>query len=318
DKSNDDKYLKEGISLLEISKEINLYDPMVTWNLSYMHELLDEDEKALDYGQEVLERERFYPEAYIKQHDYLMNLYSKTGDEKYETKVKELEEYYYKNYNELNKRAKYMNNQLQENYDDIRSENLDYNILLNGKYEKKMKYFNQEDEKWARFPYKTVNNPLSKTGCGVTAMAMIQATMNELEVTPIDMAKYSIEKDYCNNDTSIEFFDEVAKDERYKLNLEKFDGNEITKVKRLLSDGKHIAVALMRPGDFTTEGHYIVLYGIETINGINYFNALDSNKDNNNYSDSGNIIYNKPKDGFIKVKSSLFLEQCIQFWVYSI
>ncbi len=169
-----------------------------------------------------------------------------------------------------------------------------------------MKYFNQEDEKWARFPYKTVNNPLSKTGCGVTAMAMIQATMNELEVTPIDMAKYSIEKDYCNNDTSIEFFDEVAKDERYKLNLEKFDGNEITKVKRLLSDGKHIAVALMRPGDFTTEGHYIVLYGIETINGINYFNALDSNKDNNNYSDSGNIIYNKPKDGFIKVKSSLF------------
>ena len=98
-----------------------------------MHELLDEDEKALDYGQEVLERERFYPEAYIKQHDYLMNLYSKTGDEKYETKVKELEEYYYKNYNELNKRAKYMNNQLQENYDDIRSENLDYNILLNGK-----------------------------------------------------------------------------------------------------------------------------------------------------------------------------------------
>lgn len=318
DKSNDDKYLKEGISLLEISKEINIYDPMVTWNLSYMHELLDEDEKALDYGQEVLERERFYPEAYIKQHDYLMNLYSKTGDEKYETKVKELEEYYYKNYNELNKRAKYMNNQLQENYDDIRSENLDYNILLNGKYEKEMKYFSQEDEKWARFPYKTVNNPLSKTGCGVTAMAMIQATMNELEVTPIDMAKYSIEKDYCNNDTSIEFFDEVAKDERYKLNLEKFDGNEITKVKRLLSDGKHIAVALMRPGDFTTEGHYLVLYGIETINGINYFNALDSNKDNNNYSDSGNIIYNKPKDGFIKVKSSLFLEQCIQFFVYSI
>ena len=34
--------------------------------------------------------------------------------------------------------------------------------------------------------------------------------------------------------------------------------------------------------------------------------------------DNGNIIYNNPKDGFIKVKSSLFLEQCIQFWVYSI
>jgi len=147
---------------------------------------------------------------------------------------------------------------------------------------------------------------------------MIQSTIKEKEITPIEMAEYSIKNGYCNNNTEVEFFDNVVKDERYKLNVEKFNSDEISKVKRLLSDGKHMAVALMREGDFTTEGHYLVLYGIETINGINYFNALDSNKDNNNYIDNGNIIYNNPKDGFIKVKSSLFLEQCIQFWVYSI
>lgn len=79
-----------------------------------------------------------------------------------------------------------------------------------------------------------------------------------------------------------------------------------------------MAVALMREGDFTTEGHYLVLYGIETIDGINYFNVLDSNKNNDNYKNNGNIIYNNPKDGFIKVKSSLFLVQCIEYWVYSI
>lgn len=318
DATKDDKNLREGISLLETSKEINPYDPMIVWNLSYIYEALGEHDKALEYGQEVLERERFYPQAYIKHHDYLMKLYSEISDKKYEDKINELEEYYYKNYKELSKRAKYMNNQLQEDYDDIRSNSLDYNILLNGKYEKEIKYFNQEDERWASFPYRTSDNPLGKTGCGVTAMAMIQSTMKELEVTPIDMAKYSIDNGYCNNDTSIEFFEGIAKDESYKLNLEKFNVDEITKVKRLLSDGKHIAVALMRPGDFTTEGHYLVLYGIETIDGINYFNALDSNMDNKNYKDNGNIIYNNPKDGFIKVKSSLFLEQCIQFWIYSI
>lgn len=318
DATKDDKNLREGISLLETSKEINPYDPMIVWNLSYIYEALGEHDKALEYGQEVLERERFYPQAYIKHHDYLMKLYSEISDKKYEDKINELEEYYYKNYKELSKRAKYMNNQLQEDYDDIRSNSLDYNILLNGKYEKEIKYFNQEDERWASFPYRTSDNPLGKTGCGVTAMAMIQSTMKELEVTPIDMAKYSIDNGYCNNDTSIEFFEGIAKDESYKLNLEKFNVDEITKVKRLLSDGKHIAVALMRPGDFTTEGHYLVLYGIETIDGINYFNALDSNMDNKNYKDNGKIIYNNPKDGFIKVKSSLFLEQCIQFWIYSI
>lgn len=317
DKSNDAEYILDALELLETSKEINPYDPMITWNLSYIYEVLGEEEKALNYGEKVLEAERFYPGAYIKQYDYLMRLYGETGDTKYEDQIKELEEFYYKSYNYLNKRSKYMNNQLQENYDDIRSKNIDYNILLNGKYEKEVKYFNQEDERWTNFPYKTSDNPLGKTGCGVTAMAMIQSTMKGLDINPIEMAEYSIENGHCDNNTTIEFFDEVIKDERYKLNLQKLNGDDISKVKRLLSDGKHIAVALMRPGDFTTEGHYLVLYGIETINGINYFNALDSNKDNKNYTDNGNIIYNTPRDGFIKVKSGLFLEQAIQYWVYS-
>lgn len=318
DESKDENYLKEGVSLLEACKEINPFDPMLIWNLSYLYEALGQNETALNLSEEVLERERFYPAAYTKQYDYLMKLYGETNDKKYEDEVNKLEYTYYKNYKELNKRAKYMNNQLQENFDDIRDKNIDYNILLNKKYENKIKYFNQEDEEWARYPYKTDSNPLGETGCGVTAMAMIQSTIKEKEITPIEMAEYSIKNGYCNNNTEVEFFDNVVKDERYKLNVEKFNSDEISKVKRLVSDGKHIAVALMRQGDFTTEGHYLVLYGIETINGINYFNALDSNKDNNNYKDNENIIYNNPKDGFIKVKSSLFLEQCIQFWVYSI
>jgi len=148
-------------------------------------------------------------------------------------------------------------------------------------------------------------------------MAMIESTIKDLEITPIDMAKYSIENNYCDNDISTEFFNNVIKEDKYKLNLQKFTGDEISKVKRLLSDAKHMAIALMREGDFTTEGHYLVLYGIETIDGVNYFNALDSNQNNKNYKDNGNIIWNNPKDGFLKVKTSLFLEQCIQYWIYN-
>ncbi|MDV4150322.1 O-antigen ligase family protein [Clostridium sp. AL.422] len=317
DKTNDNNYLKEGIGLLEISKKINPHDPMVEWNLSYLHESLGQYAAALKYAENVVERERFYPGAYIKLYDYLMKLYGETGDKNTEYKLKNLEVTYYVNYEELNKRAQYMNNQLQENIDDIRSENIDYNLLLNGKYQKEVKYFNQEDEKWTNYPYKTVDNSLGKTGCGVTAMAMIQSTIKEVDINPIELAKYSIENEYCNNNTEIEFFDEVVKEPQYKLNVQKFERNELTKIKRLVSDGQHMVVALMRTGSFTTEGHYLVLYGIETINGVNYFNVLDSNKDNKNYKDNENIIHNTPKDGFIKVKSSLFLEEAIEYWVYN-
>jgi len=81
-----------------------------------------------------LKRERFYPEVYIKNYDCLMRLYSRIVDTKYEEMINDLEAYYYNSYNKLNKRAKYMNNQLKENYDDIRNGRVDYNIILNGKY----------------------------------------------------------------------------------------------------------------------------------------------------------------------------------------
>ncbi len=317
DQSKDKNYLKEGIDLLEISKKINPYDPMVEWNLSYVHETLGHNLEAIKYAENVVKRERFYPGAYIKLYDYLMKHYGETGDRNTEYKLKNLEITYYVNYEELNKRAKYMNNQLKENFDDIRSENIDYNLLLNGKYQKEIKYFNQEDERWTNYPYKTVDNHLGKTGCGVTAMAMIQSTIKDVDISPIEMAKYSIENGYCNNNTEVEFFDEVVKYEPYKLETQKFNGDDLAKIKRLVSDGEHMAIALMRPGIFTTEGHYLVIYGIETINGVNYFKVLDSNKDNKNYRDNENIIYNIPRDGIIKVKSSVFLEEAIEYWVYS-
>ena len=210
-----------------------------------------------------------------------------------------------------------MKNQLKENYEDIRNERIDYTILLNGEYEKELKYYNQEDKRWSNIPYKTEDNPLGETGCGVTAMAIIQSTMKEKDITPIEMAEYSIENNYCNNNTEVEFFEEVVKEEKYKLNIEKFDNNEIVDVKKLIADEKHMAIALMRQGDFTREGHYLVIYGVETINGVNYFNILDPNKDNKNYSDNGDIIFNNPKDGYLKVKASLILEQSINYWVYS-
>lgn len=120
-KDENRKSLEEAINSLEISKEINIYDPRVTWNLSYLYEEMGDREKALKYGEQVVKSERFYPGVYIKQYDYLMSLYEETEDIEYLKSIEELEGFYYKNYKELNKRAKYMNEQLQENYDNIRS-----------------------------------------------------------------------------------------------------------------------------------------------------------------------------------------------------
>ena len=57
---------------------------------------------------------------------------------------------------------------------------------------------------------------------------------------------------------------------------------------------------------------------VETINGDNYFNILDCNKNNKNYMDDGTVIYNNPKDGTLKAKTSIFTQECDEYWVYSL
>ncbi|GAA0083744.1 hypothetical protein UT300007_01830 [Clostridium sp. CTA-7] len=317
DENKNENNLLESLDLLKTCEKINKDDPRILWNISYIYEKLGDADNTEKYMELVLEKEKYYKEAYIRYQDYLIKAYGKINDNKYVDKLNNLENYYYESYNSLNNKAIYMKNQLKENYDDIRDISIDYNILLNGKYKDTITYYDQKDTKWNDISYPTKEKNVGEYGCGAVSMAIVQATLNNSNITPIEMVNYSLENGYCENGTKREFFTDVVKEEKYKLNLEKYSSTEISKVKRLLSDGNHVAIAIMKPGNFTKEGHYIVLNGIETIDGYNYFNVVDCNKNNDNYKNNGNLIVSEPKNGIVKARTNIFQKECDEYWVYS-
>lgn len=78
-----------------------------------------------------------------------------------------------------------------------------------------------------------------------------------------------------------------------------------------------MAIAIMKPGHFTKEGHYIVIYGVEEIDGENYFKIMDPNMDNENYGNDGQVLYNHKKNGKVKASEFIFKNECDEYWIYS-
>ena len=94
-----------------------------------------------------------------------------------------------------------------------------------------MKYYDQKDSVWATYPFNTSDKPIGKTGCGVTALAMIYSSIRQQEITPIENADYAIEWG-CDGYTKRQFFTDIVKNEKYKLCLKHFiGGNSVDEVK---------------------------------------------------------------------------------------
>ena len=178
-------------------------------------------------------------------------------------------------------------------------------------------YYNQEDSKWAEIPYDTEESTIGTSGCGVIAMAMVLSTLKDRTIDPVELANYSIENGYCEGYTKRQFFSDIINEEKYKLGLTRVSGEETEVLKELLSDGKHMAIAIMKPGHFTKEGHYIVIYGVEEIDGENYFKIMDPNMDNENYGNDGQVLYNHKKNGKVKASEFIFKNECDEYWIYS-
>lgn len=118
----------------------------------------------------------------------------------------------------------------------------------------------QYDKKWGYGIYG--DNVIAVNGCGPTSLAMVVAGLTgKNDTTPYDIAKYSYEKGYYTEEwgtkwdlmsTGIEPFGVTGK----KIVLSKQNlYNELNNC--------HPLIASMRPGDFTTVGHFIVLTGIK-------------------------------------------------------
>ncbi|MGF0033521.1 C39 family peptidase [Bariatricus sp. SGI.154] len=116
----------------------------------------------------------------------------------------------------------------------------------------------QWDERWGYAGYGT--SIVAVSGCGPTCMAMVAAGLtNDASITPAKVAAYGTEHQYIdeNNDTYWRFMNEVGAN----WNLSCYDGQLTEDQVRAELNAGHPIICSVGPGDFTQNGHFIVLTG---------------------------------------------------------
>lgn len=139
----------------------------------------------------------------------------------------------------------------------------------------------QTDSRWGSTPYTIANNPkqtISRSGCGLASLAMVIAHYKNIgpegyKDLVTKLRKELIDKGYRtkNNGTSWSVFSSSKFLATYGLKGE-FIGTSANSVFNALSKGP--VIATMKPGPFTSGGHYVVLAKLKDVNGNN---RLDDN-----------------------------------------
>ena len=131
-----------------------------------------------------------------------------------------------------------------------------------GKEETKEKYplFLQWDSRWGYMPYG--DNVIGLSGCAPTCLSMVVYSLTrDTTAVPDTFAEYSTNQGYYveGTGTSWELLTDIPS--KYKVKA-KVLGLDETAMKNHLKKG-HMIICSMGPGDFTTAGHFIVLYGYD-------------------------------------------------------
>lgn len=112
----------------------------------------------------------------------------------------------------------------------------------------------QYDKRWGYGNYG--DSVIAISGCGPTSVAMVIAGLTgRNDITPYDIAKYAYENGYYENGTSWDFFTKGVI--KYGIIGKEIALSESVMVKELKKD--HPIICSMRPGDFTTTGHLILI-----------------------------------------------------------
>jgi hypothetical protein len=131
-------------------------------------------------------------------------------------------------------------------------------------------YFNQNDKPWKDMLYGFLK-PISISGCGPTSMAIVVSTLAGDTLTPAEAADWSYHNGYLDQgfdkygeayaQTYHSFIPAIAS--KYELQCSGISVNSESeiKIREALSNGQ-LVVAIMGPGHFTSDGHFIVLSGI--------------------------------------------------------
>lgn len=120
-------------------------------------------------------------------------------------------------------------------------------------------YYNQTDERWGNKKYGK-SGTIGTSGCGPTALAIAVASLADSSVTPLDVAKWSMENGYrCEGNGSYHSLIPNG-GAHYGLTVTGI-GRDSKKLVEALEDGK-LVIAIMTAGHFTRSGHFIVLRGV--------------------------------------------------------
>lgn len=115
----------------------------------------------------------------------------------------------------------------------------------------------QWDKRWGNIKYG--EQSIADSGCGPTALSMIMISLEkEKALTPCEIARFSEKNGYLveGRGTSWSLMTDGAS--QLGLQAQELPLNEL-KMKTEL-DAAHPIICIMGPGDFTTEGHFIVIY----------------------------------------------------------
>lgn len=121
--------------------------------------------------------------------------------------------------------------------------------------------FLQWDERWGYMPYGG-DGVMGTGGCGPTclSMAVFYLTGNR-ECTPDAIARYSVEKGHYVNGVGTAWSLLEAYPKEHGLSVKHvYLGEENFKAEL---DKGNILICSVRPGDFTTAGHFILIYGYD-------------------------------------------------------
>ena len=118
----------------------------------------------------------------------------------------------------------------------------------------------QWDERWGYAQYG--DNMIAINGCGPTVVAMVAAGLTgDNTITPYKVAQYAEEQGYYTGESGTSWELMTAGAEHFGVQGQELGLSENGILSELESG--HPIVCSMRPGDFTTTGHFIVLTGVE-------------------------------------------------------
>ena len=119
-----------------------------------------------------------------------------------------------------------------------------------------MLYYHQGDIRWGDHLYGGYD-PMSKYGCGPTAVSMVINSFSDYPVDPIDIATWSSENGYyvLHGGSYHSLIPDAL--EAYGLQVESVTDRSYEHVAELLSSGQ-ILIALMGKGSLTKNGHFVL------------------------------------------------------------